>query len=269
MKSLLLISFLTPTIFALPNAPVKDVWHKRQDGSYTPDDCNDFGENNRKYMSEKIAFESADDFCEQAGKQRLRDPVPWEGKMRDGIYRTLNGGTPEEVEFIIKWDQKEIFMANGDICKEVMRAITVKCDAKGNQDNWRAGGYLKNGPATYMWHLVKERPRKFTLGMQVTGSCLKSDHTNESGVVVDTKYVVTGAGFLAHNNAYNIKNRLNNRWEIEDVRDWNFGYMEGADDEKEWKVEFTLDGYAESHVEEVLSEVSDGQLKIKCRDGVF
>ncbi|KAF2742297.1 hypothetical protein M011DRAFT_481791 [Sporormia fimetaria CBS 119925] len=238
MKFLLLFPLLAQTALSAPGFRIDEGLN-----------CHDYGPERRKYIKEKIALESAEYFCDQAARHHMPDTT-----SKGNFVRTYYQGTPEEIQMTVEWPANRE-PPKAERCEEKMKDISDRCNQ--DRDEWRSGGELKDGDERYEWHLNKERPRTHVAKMKPDGGCTLDYNFSKAS----DEYTIWGSGFLVHNDGYNIRTRLENRWLI--VSDWDFKYTEGQSD-REWTVTFRIAAGQWRQVTDVLKEVSDGQFPSKC-----
>ncbi|RDL39487.1 uncharacterized protein BP5553_03827 [Venustampulla echinocandica] len=111
------------------------------------------GINNAKWVSHDAMAKGIKNYCADAGKQGTQD------KSSGGIQRSYNKGTNTEFRIAIDWPPgTDIGLTEAD-CNDKMKDIMDNCDGKNpdNPMNWKHGGKIENGPATYQIEPVATR----------------------------------------------------------------------------------------------------------------
>ncbi|KAF2742300.1 hypothetical protein M011DRAFT_462542 [Sporormia fimetaria CBS 119925] len=250
MKPLLLVSFLAQTVLSLPQASSGDIWRKR-DGPQIPGlSCNGYGDGNKKYISKDVAERNVNKFC---------DDIKID-ENSNKIVRKFNEGSIEEIEIAIDWPSGLKFEPDVQRCKDILLEITNKCNT--DNDDWRSGGYKKDGEFAYHWHVTKERSRAHVEKMpRAIGVCSTS-----SGFFIDDMQLC-GSGFLGDDFGERLKSGIRGRGLILDEAYWKFEYGEFKCNGElyEWTASFKLGWLGWQQVAAETRDIA-GMHITKCRD---
>lgn len=104
------------------------------------------------YIAERtIKDVITNDFCCNAVQQLPKNSY--------SVARRYNGGTPEEVDVGISWENKQDFEPTSNDCLRFLNRVIDDCDGSfDNPMNWKGGGFIQEDGVTYHIYLPNQRP---------------------------------------------------------------------------------------------------------------